>query len=95
MENARYSNPVYVPVYERGLRRVLEIDGDLLAFIGTSDREVAYWRPGVGYWGSIWNADTIYKTEEAAWKYWYRDPISPEEHFIVERRPRACQTEKQ
>ena len=82
-------HPVYVPVYERGLRRVQEIDGDLLAFIGTSDTEVAYWKPGVGYWGSIWNADNIFLTEEAAWKYWYRDPITPEEHFHVERRPRG------
>lgn len=89
MGDTRSFNPVYVPVYERGLRRVREIDGGLLAFIGNSDREVAYWKPGTGYWGSIWNADTIYKTVEAAWKYWYRGPISPEEHFIVERRPRA------
>lgn len=88
MANAKYSNPAYVPVYERGLRRVQEVDGDLLAFIGTSDREVAYWKPGVGYWGSIWSADTIYKTEEAAWKYWYRDPINQDEHFEVWRKPR-------
>ena len=84
-----YEHPVYVPVYERGLRRVQELDGDLLAFIGNSDSSVAYWKPGVGYWGSIWNADNIFLTEEAAWKYWYRDPISPEEHFLVERRPRG------
>lgn len=89
MENTGSSNPVYVPVYERGLRRVQELDGNLLTFIGASDREVAYWKPEVGYYGNIWYADAIYKTEEAAWKYWYRDPISPGEHFIVERRPGA------
>lgn len=79
---------VYVPVYERGLRRVQELDGDLLAFLGNSDNSVAYWKPEVGYYGNIWNSDNIYVTEEAAWKYWYRDPISPEEHFVVTRRLR-------
>ena len=82
MENTRYSNPVYVPVFERGLRRVWELDGDLLVLMRNSNTAV-YWKPGVGYYGSIWNADNIYKTEEAAWKYWYRDPIKPEERFIV------------
>lgn len=79
----------YVSVYERGLRRVQELDGDLLAFIGTSNTEVAYWRPGFGYYGSVWNADNIFLTEEAAWKYWYRDPIKPGERFVVTRRPMA------
>lgn len=77
---------VYVPVYERGLRRVQELDGDLLVFLGNSKDTVAYWKPGIGYYGNLWNADNIFTTEEAAWKYWYRDTIKPEERFIVEKR---------
>ena len=77
---------VYVPVFDRGLRRVQELDGDLLVLMGNSDNTAVYYRPGVGYYGSIWNADTIFTTEEAAWKFWYRDPIAPEEYFKVKRR---------
>lgn len=79
---------VYAPVYVRGLRRVCELDGDLLAFVGNSTDTVAYWKPGAGFWGNIWDANNIFLTEEAAWKYWYRDPILPEERFHVERRLR-------
>lgn len=82
------SKKVYVPVYDKGSRRVQEIDGDLLAFLGNSDTYVVYWKPKYGYYGNIWNADTIFTTEEAAWKYWNRNPISPDEYFHVTRRPR-------
>lgn len=75
---------VYAPVFDRGLRRVQELDSKLLVRMKGSPRSVVYYKPKVGYYGNIWNADTIFKTEEAAWKFWYRDPISQDEHFTVE-----------
>lgn len=76
-------NTVYVPVFERGLRRVWPLDGSLLVRLKGTNTAV-YWKPGVGYYGNLWNAKDIFKTEAAAWKYWYRDPIKPEERFVVE-----------
>ena len=75
---------VYTPVFDRGLRRVEELDSELLVRMKGSPRSVIYYKPNVGYYGNIWNADTIFKTEEAAWKFWYRDPIGKDEYFVVE-----------
>ena len=74
---------VYTPVFDRGLRRVQELDSDLLVCMKGAPNTAVYWKPGIGYYGCLWNADEIYTTEEAAWKYWYRDPIKPEERFKV------------
>lgn len=75
---------VYVPVFDRGLRRVQELDSELLVRMKGSPKSAVYYKPGIGFYGNIWNADTIFKTEEAAWKFWYRDPIGKDEYFRVE-----------
>lgn len=73
---------VYVPVYD-GKRKVVKLDGDLLVTMGIEGKHAVYYKPGVGTYGNFWNADAIFTTEDAAWRYWSGYSVAPEERFKV------------
>lgn len=72
---------VYSPVYDNS-RKVVELDSDLLRHMkGT--RNAIYYKPNVGYYGTLYNMDTVFTSEEAAWRWWNHDRVLPEEYYKV------------
>lgn len=72
---------VYIPVYDR-CRKVEAVEAELLKPFANSN--VCRWKPNVGFYGDIYNRDTIFMSEEAAWRYWRREGNKQEDHYRIE-----------
>ena len=71
---------VYKPIFTTKWE-VWELDSDLLRYL-TSDT-VAYFKDGVGFYGTLYHAKSIFKSKEAAWKWVSRDFVPDEDFYRV------------
>ena len=74
---------VFIPIYACG-HKVIAVDGDLLIKHPTIKHRVVMYKKDFGYISPFYMDDVIFKTEEAAWKYWHKEPIKEEERYHVE-----------
>ena len=71
---------VYKPVFDRKWM-IEELDSDLLRKIPGTNNTVCYYKKNVGFYGSLYNTDTIFKTREAAQRWIYKEVVSKEDLF--------------
>ena len=66
---------VFIPVYDNGWQVVQESLDDLRMLYRTSYGEEHYckYKKGAGFYGAIYDAGSIYDTEEAAFAYIQKD----------------------
>lgn len=70
---------VYKPVYI-GKWEIEELESDLLRRIPGTSNTVCYYKKNVGFYGSLYNADIIFKTREAA-QMWIHKEVVPQDLF--------------
>ena len=71
---------VYKPVYTNKWE-IHELDSDLLRFLPTTKSTVCYYKKNVGFYGSLYNTDNIFKTREAAQRWIWGDSNLQSELF--------------
>ena len=71
---------VYKPVYTNKWE-IWELESDLLRAIPGTHNTVCYYKKNVGFYGCLYNADNIFKTREAAYRWIYERVGSQEELF--------------
>lgn len=73
-----YKMKVYKPVFD-GKWEIIELESDLLRRIPKTNT-LCYYRKNVGFYGSIYNEDNIFKTREAA-QMWIHKEVVPQDLF--------------
>ena len=71
---------VYKPVFDRKWK-IEELESDLLRRIPGTNSTVCYYKKNVGFYGSLYNTDNIFKTREAAYIWIYERVALLEELF--------------
>ena len=71
---------VYKPVFDRKWE-IVELESDLLKRIPGTHNTVCYYKKNVGFYGSLYNTDNIFKTREAAQRWIWKDADLQEELF--------------
>ena len=71
---------VYKPVFDRKWE-IVELESDLLKRFPFSKSKVCYYKNNVGFYGSIYNTDNIFKTREAAQRWIWGDVDLQEDLF--------------
>ena len=66
---------VYKPVYTNKWE-IHELDSDLLRRLPTNKSTVCYYKKNVGFYGSLYNTDNIFKTRESAHRWIYERVVS-------------------
>ena len=74
---------VYKPVFD-GKWKIEELDTDLLRGIPGTKNTVCYYKKNVGFYGSLYNTDNIFKTREAAQRWIYERIVTKEELFYID-----------
>ena len=74
---------VYKPVFN-GKWMIEELDSDLLKRIHGTHNTVCYYKKNVGFYGSLYNTDNIFKTREAAQKWIYERVVSYDDLYYKE-----------
>ena len=59
---------VYKPVFD-GKWQIEELESDLLRWIPGSNDTVCYYKKNVGFYGSLYITDNIFKTRESAQRW--------------------------
>lgn len=67
---------VYKPVFD-GKWRIEELESDILRRIPGTSNTVCYYKKNVGFYGTLYNADIIFKTREAA-QMWIDKEVVPQ-----------------
>lgn len=75
---------VYKPVYI-GKWEIEELESDLLRRIPGTDNTVCYYKKNVGFYGSLYNADIIFKTREAAQMWIYKEVVPQDLFYSIEK----------
>ena len=70
---------VYKPVYNNKWE-IEELESDLLRRIPGTQNTVCYYKKNVGFYGSLYNTDNIFKTREAA-QMWVHKEVVPQDLF--------------
>lgn len=70
---------VYKPVFTNKWE-IQELESDLLRRIPGTHSTACYYKKNVGFYGSLYNADNVFKTREAAQK-WIRKEVVPQDLF--------------
>ena len=63
---------VYKPVFDRKWK-IEELESDLLRRIPGTNDTVCYYKKNVGFYGSLYNTDNIFKTRESAQRWIWGD----------------------
>ena len=71
---------VYKPVFD-GKWKIEELDTDFLRGIPGTINTVCYYKKNVGFYGSLYNTDDIFKTREAAHRWIYERVVSHDDLF--------------
>ena len=71
---------VYKPVFD-GKWQIEELESDLLRRIPGTHSTVCYYKKNVGFYGSLYNTDNIFKTIEAAQRWIYERIVTKEDLF--------------
>lgn len=65
---------VYRPVYDQDRRQVWKLESAELKVLsrprGEYEGLVAHYKPGIGFFGSVYHDRDFYLTEAEAWNYW-------------------------
>lgn len=69
---------VYVTVY-RGKKMVECINSENLKEY--TSNSVCRWSPKVGFYGEVYNKDSLFINPDAAWKYWNREHVPEHMRF--------------
>lgn len=72
---------VYKPMHVGDHWEVWELDPSLLKHMTGST--CAYYRPKVGFYGTLYNEDTIFRSEEAARKWINKEYVPKEDYYRV------------
>ena len=72
---------VYKPMYVGTRWEVWELDSDLLRHL-TGDT-CAYFKEGVGFYGTLYWEKSIFRTREAAYRYINKNYVPREDYFEV------------
>lgn len=72
---------VYKPVFNEKWQ-IEELESDLLRRISGTNNTLCYYRKDVGLYGSLYNADNIFKTREAA-QMWIHKEVVPQDLFYT------------
>lgn len=68
---------IYIPVFESGRRNILEIRPHYSCFMDSSDHHKIFID------GSHYDESQLYKTRDAAERYWAKKYNPPEAHYTV------------
>lgn len=71
---------VYKPVFNRKWV-IQELDSDLLRTIPGISNTLCYYKKNVGFYGSLYSTDNIFKTREAAHRWIYERVVSHDDLF--------------
>ena len=71
---------VYKPVFD-GKWQIEELESDLLRRIPGTHSTVCYYKKNVGFYGSLYNTDNIFKTIESAQRWIYERIVTKEDLF--------------
>ena len=71
---------VYKPVFD-GKWKIVELESDLLRRINGTNNTVCYYKKNVGFYGSLYNTDNIFKTRESAYRWIYERVVSYDDLF--------------
>ena len=71
---------VYKPVYDKKWY-ICELETDLLRRIPCTSNTVCYYKKNVGFYGTLYNTDNIFKTREAAYRWIYERVVSYDDLF--------------
>ena len=71
---------VYKPVFD-GKWVIAVLDTDLLRRIPGTNTTVCYYKKNVGFYGSLYNTDNIFKTREAAQRWLDKRAVFQEDLF--------------
>ena len=74
---------VYKPVYTNKWE-IHELDSDLLKRIHGTSNTVCYYKKNVGFYGSLYNTDNIFKTRESAHRWIYERVVSYDDLYYKE-----------
>ena len=74
---------VYKPVYT-GKWEIEELDSDLLRRIPGTKNTVCYYKKNIGFYGSLYNTDNIFKTRESAQRWIYERIVTKEDLFYID-----------
>ena len=74
---------VYKPVVD-GKWKVEELESDLLRRIPGTNNTVCYYKKNVGFYGSLYNTDNIFKTRESAYRWIYERVVSQDDLFYID-----------
>lgn len=72
---------VYKPVFD-GKWKIEVLESDLL--VPVSNSTVCYYKKNVGFYGSLYNIDNIFKTREAAYRWIYEGVVQQEDLFYID-----------
>ena len=72
---------VYKPVFDNKWV-IQELESDLLRGIPGTKNTVCYYKKNVGFYGSLYNTDNIFKTRVAAQKWIYERVVSIDDLFF-------------
>ena len=74
---------VYKPVFDK--KWIIEVlDTDLLRRIPGTNSTVCYYKKNVGFYGSLYNTDNIFKTREGAQRWIYEGLVSYDDLYYKE-----------
>ena len=74
---------VYKPVFDRKWM-IEELDSELLRRIPGTHNTACYYKKNVGFYGSLYNTDNIFKTKEAAHRWIYERIVSYDDLFYID-----------
>ena len=74
---------VYKPVFDKKWM-IEELDSELLRRIPGTHNTVCYYKKNVGFYGSLYNTDNIFKTREAAQRWLDKRAVSQEDLFYID-----------
>lgn len=72
---------VYKPIHTGRGWEIWELDSDLLRHM-TGDT-CAYFKEKVGFYGTLYDEKSIFRTRDAAYKYIHKDFVPKEDYFEV------------
>ena len=74
---------LYKPVFDKKWE-IVELDSDLLRMIPGTSNTVCYYKKNVGFYGSLYNTDNIFKTRESAYRWIYERVVSQDDLFYID-----------